>query len=280
MKSYLIFDSIIQNEKTTPLAISAKKLLEFLNIDAVSFKKAKADIGNEFFGLNKLKFLEYNAYNLTIAANEERDIVCFEQSSLISLAYAKELLTNDMKLKLEIAQRLEKHHISLNLNVNVISIEQLLVENVGIAKLSSLLKHPFTNFNASLFKGTGGCLAAKYNKPDYLNQLTNLIKLKCNTSIQYESDGYEILEASPTLAKKLASNALLSMFDSGVNFVLVSDARSFAMFDYYQEELEKSANRDIGITIFSISELLLLAFGVMDKNENGLSKHKVAVTLV
>lgn len=281
MKNYFLFDILIQREKTAPMIVAARKLIELLNIDAPSFKGAKADLGSEFMGLDRLKFLEHYAYNLTLAANEKRDILCFEQSSLICHAHTKEILLNDANLKFEIAERLQKHNISLNLDVNVISLEQLLLEEVGAEKLASLLKNPFGNFQTALFLGSNACRAKKYRKEDLLIQLLDLIKLKqIKHESTYESDGFEVYDASPLLAKKLGAKAMLDMFDNAADFVLVSDARSFIMFDFYQKELEKVSGRDLGLSILSLAELLLLAFGETNKKVIGLDQHKVAITLI
>jgi len=281
MKNYFIFDAIVEHDKTASFVTAAKKLIEFLNIDATPLKDEKVDLGSEFMGLDKLKFLERYAYNLTLAAVDNRDILCFEQSSLISHAHAKDILLNDANLKAEIVGRLEKQNLSLNLDANVISLEQLLIQEVGIDKLSSFVKNPFGNFQTALFLGSNACRAKKYRKEDLLTQLLDLIALKrVSHASTYESDGFEVYEASPILAKQLASKAMLDMFDNAADFVLVSDARSFVMFDFYQKELEKTAGREIGLSVLSLPEVLLLAFGITDKKSIGLSQHKVAVTLI
>lgn len=281
MKNYFLFDTLIQREKTAPMITAAQKLIELLKIDAPSFKGAKADLGSEFMGLDKLKFLEHYAYNLTLAAEQKRDILCCEQSSFISHAQTKDILVNDANLKFEIAERLGKKNVSLNLDVNVISLEQLLLEHVGIEKLTSLLKNPFGNFQTALFLGSNTCRARKYRKEDLFTQILDCLKLKQikHESIS-ESDGFEVYEASPLVAKKLAAKAMLDMFDNAADFVLVSDARSFIMFDFYQKELEKVSGREIGLSVLSLAELLLLAFGETNKKAIGLDQHKVAITLI
>ncbi|WP_263832702.1 HdrB C-terminal domain-containing protein [Sulfurospirillum oryzae] len=281
MKNYFLFDAIIQREKTAPMITAARKLIDLLNIDAPSFKNAKADLGSEYMGLDRLKFLEHYAYNLTLAAEQKRDILCFEQSSLICHAHTKEILLNDDNLKFEIASRLEKKNLALNLDVNVISLEQLLLEEVGREKLTTLLKNPFGNFQAALFLGSNACRAKKYSKAEFIPDLLDLIKLKSiKHASMYESDGFEVYDASSLLAKKLGAKAMLDMFDNAADFILVSDARSFVMFDFYQKELEKTAGRDIGLSVLSLAELLLLAFGNTDKKSIGLDQHKVAITLI
>lgn len=281
MKHYFLFDTLIQREKTAPMILAARKLIEFLALDAPSFKGAKADLGNEYMGLDKLKFLEHYAYNLTLAADEKRDIICFEQSSFIAHAQTKDILLSDTHLKNEIAARLEKKSLLLNLEVNVLSLEHVLLEEVGIEKLTSLLKKEFSNFQTALFLGSNGCRARKYRKEELLTQLLDTLKLKrIKYDSAYESDGFEVYDASPLLAKKLSAKAMLDMFDNAADFVLVSDARSFIMFDCYQKEFEKLSGREIGLSVLSLAELMLLALGETNKKAIGLDQHRVAITLI
>ena len=281
MKNYYLFDLLLHREKTAPIIKSARKLFEILAVDAPSFKEAKGDVGSEYMSLDKLKFLERNAYNLSFAAEAGRDIICIEQSSLISLAHTKELIEADQQLKFEMAQRLEKYNLKLNLNLEVLSLEQFLVDVFGLDKLSSFIKRPFSNFQAALYLGSQACRAKKYHKEATLDAVLKTLSLTCvKHASKYESDGFEVLEASTLLAKKLASHVMLDMFDHAADFILVSDARSFVMFDHYQKELEKLAGRDLRLGILSLPELLVLACGESNKKSIGLDQHTVPVTLI
>jgi len=281
MKKYCLYDALIQSEKTSAIVSATKTLFDFLNLTVAPLKGAKADVGSEYLGLDQLKFLERNAYTLTLAAKEECSIVCCEQSSFISLSRTKDLLLEDASLQDTVAQKLLSHNLSMNLDVEILSLEQFLMEAVGIEKLSSLVKHPFVNFSAALFRSNNFCRARKYNDPKQYEALLELIKLSLvQHESTFESDGFEIYDASARTAYSLASKAMLDMFDNAADFVVVCDARSFIMFDFYQKELEKVAGRDIGLSILSLPELLALAFGLNDKKALGLTLHKVAVFLI
>lgn len=281
MKNYFLFDALIEPEKTAPIVTAAQKLIQRLGIDAPSFKKAKADFGSEMIALDTLKFLEHYAYNLTLSAMEQRALVCIEQSSFICHAHTKDLLTSDEKLYSQIAERLAKQNFTLNLDVEVLSLEQLLIQEVGVEKLANLVQKPFTNFQTAHFLGTNACRARKYKKETLVHELLDLIQLKTvRYESAYESDGFEVRHASSSLAHKLASKALLDMFDNAADFVLISDARSFVMFDACQKELEKVAGREIGLSVLSVAQLLLLALGETSVKNLGFDRHKVAITLL
>jgi len=281
MKKYCFYDALIETEKTAAITTATKTLFAFLNLSVPSLKGAKADIGSEYLGLDQLKFLERNAFNLTLASKENSTIVCCEQSSFISLSRTKDLLQEDASLYEVVAQKLLNENLALNVDVEILSLEQFLFETVGEEKLASLLKKPFTHFSAALFYSNNFCRARKYNDAKQINTLLDNIKLsRINYECAYESDGFEILNISTSASKKLGSIAMLDMFDHAADFVIVCDARSFIMFDFYQKELEKAAGREIGLSILSLPELLALAFGLNDKKALGLLLHKVPISLI
>lgn len=281
MKRYFLFDAIIQSEKAPSLAIAARSLLDFLGCDVPSLKGAKADVGSEILSLAKAKFVERNAYNLALAAKEGGSIVCVENSAFISLQSSKDILANDPELRASIAQKLLKAGLELSLNTEVLTLETFLVNEVGMEKLSSLLKHPFKEFYFAHFFGTSFCQARRFTDMSLTCKLLQSVQAKAITFAScYESDGFEVLEASELLSKQLASKVMLDMFDNAADFVVVDDARNFIMFDFYQKALEKTASREIGLPVLSLAQVLLLALGVTDKAKLGFDKHKVPVTLI
>ena len=281
MKKYFLFDALIQSDKTSSFATAAKTLVELLKIDAISFKDAKADIGSEMLGVDKMKFYERNAHNLSLASREQRDILCFENSSFTSLWITKEALLNDDDLRNLIAQRLSKNNIVLNFSSNIVTLETVIQEEIGFKQLEALIKHPFHKFNVALFLGTSTCRAKKYTDTTLSGTLLDLIGAKrISYESAYESDGFEVLDISAPLSYALAAKTMLDMFDNAADFIVVTDARSLVMFDFHQKALEKSVQREIELSILSLAQVLLLAFGIVDKKSLGLNQHKIPATLI
>lgn len=281
MKQYFLFDKLIQSDKTSSFATAAKTLVELLKIDAIPFKDAKADIGSEMLSLDKMKFYERNAYTLSLASMEQRDILCFENSSFTSLCMTKEALLNDEDLKNLIAQKLSKNNIVLNLTTNIVTLEAVLQEDIGFKQLETMIKNPFNKFNVALFLGTSTCRAKKHSDTALSGTLLDLLGAKrIAYASAYESDGFEVLDVSTTLSYGLASKAMLDMFDNAADFIVVTDARSLVMFDFYQKALEKSVQREIELSVLSLAQVLLLAFGIVDKKSLGLDQHKISATLI
>lgn len=281
MKRYFLYDTVIRSDKTPSFAIAARALIDFLQLSVPSLKGAKADLGSEIMALDKIKFIERNAYTLSLAAQENGAIVCCESSAFISLQLTKEVLSSDDVIRDSIALKLSHNGMELNFQTEVLRLETFLMTEVGIEKLSSFVKHSFSNFNIAHFLGTSFCQARKFTDMELTGKLVEMIHAKKVAFARvYESDGFEVLDVCEDLAKKLASVTMLDMFDNAADIVLVDDARSFIMFDFYQKALEKTASRDIELPVLNIAQLLLLAFGVTEKATLGLDKHKIKATLV
>ena len=281
MKRYFLYDTVIQSDKAPSIAIAARTLCDFLKLEIPSLKGAKADIGSEVMALNKLKFIEHNAHTLALASKEEANIVCAENSAFISLQLTREALLNDASLRENIIEMLSRKGLTLNLGTEILRFETYLVQMVGLEKLSSLVKHPFGAFYVGHFLGTSFCQARKFTDISLTNSLIELTQAKAiSFSSAYESDGFEVYDVSSTLAKQLAGKAMLDMFDNAADFILVEDARSFIMFDFHQKECEKLLSREIELSVLTLPQMLLLAFGITDKAKLGLDKHKVSITLI
>lgn len=281
MKRYFLFDSLIEADKTTPFTQATQTLFRMLELDVPSLKEAKSDVGFEMMMLDQEKFYIRNAFTLSKAAKENAHIVCPEQSSFSSLDITKEALQTNPELYEKVASALLDKSVTLNLDVEILSLEHFLLEVCGIEKLQTMLKRPFTKFQAALFQSSAYCRARKFNRDEDLNALLDLIELKrVKHEHRFESDGYELFDANSKAAQKLCGKAMLDMFDNAADFIVVTDARSFVMCDVYQKESEKLLGREIGLFSLTLPELLVLALGETNAKAIGVDKHNVRVTLL
>jgi succinate dehydrogenase / fumarate reductase cytochrome b subunit len=78
----------------------------------------------------------------------------------------------------------------------------------------------------------------------------------------------------------MAGAVLLEAFDSGVDFLIVSDIRTFFMLDTCRKEIEKAVGRPIPLYILTLPQVVLMALGVTDKKVLGFDGHKVKPTIL
>ena len=275
MAQYRLFDNIIEKDVASSFVSSAKELLNMLKIEAPVLVNSKQDIATEGKSLSEESFLYNNAYNLALAKKENADIICVEDSSYTSLNISKLILLEDDVARKKVSQKLKKDDLEIALDISVLHVNEILKDVVGFDKLKEMVKRPFDKFNTAIFNG---------NKTHNLATNDAILSLMgvniVDFKTQDDSDGYEILKASPTISKKLAGKVMLDMFDNAADFVVTNDARSFYMFDKLQKSLETTVGRDIELSVFSTVQIVLLALGYDDISKMGLDTHKVVTNLI
>ncbi len=272
---YRLFDNIVEKDGANSFVLAAKELLSRLDIEAPVLQKSKPDIATEGKALNQEAFLYNCAYNLALAKGEGVDLICVEDSSYTSLNIAKIMLLEDNDLKNAVLQKLQKDNLELCIDTKVLHINEILRDVVGFDKLQKMIEKPFDKFNVAVFNG---------NKTQNLETNDSILTLVGANIVSFEtqndSDGYEILSASKELAEKLAGKIMLDAFDNAADFVVTNDARSFVMFEPRQKSLECCVGRDIELSVFSTTQVVLMALGCEDKSKLGLDFHKVPTTLI
>ncbi|MDX1809857.1 MAG: heterodisulfide reductase [Sulfurospirillaceae bacterium] len=281
MKKYVLFDSIIDINTTEPIARSTQELLKFLNVKLVNIKNFSRDTGIEDMGFDMKNFYINNAKNLALANKEQCSIICADDSSYLSLCVCVEELKNNEELKNEINSLLREEKLELDLDIEIYTLADFLVKELGNKKISKHIKHKFEQFNAAMYLGSHKCLISKYTDLDSYSEILNILGINViNYDLKDQSSGYEILDINPNLAFKMSGALMLDMFDNAADFVVVNDARSFVMFDKHQKELEKSVGREIGLSVFGLAQILLLGFGETNKDVLGLNDHKVKTKII
>ncbi len=281
MKKYVLFDSIIDINKTSPILKATKELLKFLKLDVPTLKNTIRDDGVESMGLNQKVFYEKNAKNLALAAQEKRDILCVEDSSYLSLCLTKEELQKNDELRNEINSKLKKDGLEVNLDTNIMSLASFFETEVGFSKITKKIKNSFDKFYGAIYLGSNKCDIDRFYDTSLFEGILKITGLKSVKYDLYEqSNGYEISDTHEELSHKMAGSLMLDMFDNAADFVIVNDARSFVMFDVNQKLLEKSVGRDIGLSVLCLAQVLMLAFGTTDKNSIGLNEHKIVTKLI
>jgi len=281
MKKYVLYDAIIDINKTLPLVTSTKELFKFLNLNIPVLKGSIRDLGCNSLSVDPIGFYEANAKNLALASKEYSHIVCVEDSSFLSLNLTLEKLKKDEKLRNDLETTLAKENLELDLDIKIVNLADYLLQVRGKSKIQKKVINSFEKFIATLYLGSYQCQINKYSNTNTYSDILNAISLKlAKYDLKNQVSGYDIYDLNEELSLKMSGTIMLDMFDNAADFVVVNDARSFVMFDDLQKDLEKSVGREIGLTVFGLAEVLLLAFGVSDKEKIGLNDHKIKTSLI
>ncbi|MCD8213888.1 MAG: hypothetical protein LUC34_07600 [Campylobacter sp.] len=90
-------------------------------------------------------------------------------------------------------------------------------------------------------------------------------------------NGFEMLGFNDILAYKIATQTLFCAFDSGADFLLVNDEKSFYMFDTLSKKCEKIIGRSLeNFYVLRVGELISLANAEAPKS---LKEHRLKVRI-
>jgi succinate dehydrogenase / fumarate reductase cytochrome b subunit len=276
MAKYILFDKLCETSYTPAFLNTAKELATLLDISLETRNDFKFDLGLNAKALDSFAFHKTNAYNLSLAANAHQEIVCAEQSSFLSLCLTKQALINDEELANQIKNSLE---IPLNTEAKINYFNDILLDNKE--KLENKIINPFQAFRAAIYYGSNANRLARFSDISSTDTLLELIQAKnVKFATCKDSNGYEIEKINTKVAHHLAGDILLDAFDNAADFLITNDITALNFFDANQKEISKEMGRDINLSIFSISQLLLLACGKTDKKLLGLNLFKTKITLL
>lgn len=200
--------------------LSSFALLDKLKIQT-NLIDSKNDIGFDDRKFNPKFYDEI----FTKALNENIEVLALEDSSYEGLCFV-----------------LKKY----KLNSKIYHINEILYQNYKNLSIDK----SFKNFNICLYG-------------NFFTNLTQEILTSFDANIiqaPYENCGYFLKHINPEIAYKMASDILFNAYDSGCDFMIVSDIRAFDMLKAYKE-LRKANGRDIDLEVYTLSEALLLLCG-------------------
>jgi succinate dehydrogenase / fumarate reductase cytochrome b subunit len=278
MTNYIVYDKLNPKFTAKPF-LAAKRLLSELYIANHTIATEHSDPGFENYKLNQKEFAGSFASILSEAGKNGETIIALEDSSLASLKYAKSYIANNVSFKEELEKTLNTKELTANFLANAVHVNGFLLTEEVLRNIRKNIKHSFEGFSTAIHIGAD--LDFDMELHESLNVLFETIKLKrVYLSRGLKPSGYEIYTYAPDIAAKMAGAVLLEAFDSGVDFLIVSDIRTFFMLDTCRKEIEKAVGRTIPLYILTLPQVVLMALGVTDKKVLGFEGHKVKPTIL
>ncbi|MDR2080920.1 MAG: hypothetical protein LBP54_03400 [Campylobacteraceae bacterium] len=279
MANYIIFDKLHKKLITKPFKSAGERFLREFYIAKYAIKTDITDIGAENYLLNQKLFAKRFAEILARAGKNGESIIAFDTSSYLSLLFSKRFIISSAEIKREIDQFLNPLELTANFLADVIHINTFAASHVVVESMKKKLKYQFDNFKAALYLGADIRIDERFNKE--LDKFFKAIKLKCvKFGREFSPDGYELLRYAPETAFKMAGAILLDAFDSGADFLIVSDARTFYLMEAQRKQITKAVGREIPIYILTLPQLALIAAGITDKSVLGFDAHKIKPALL
>ncbi len=252
---YLVFDKFIKDLNSAPFSLSCKLF------DKLGIKYENYSDGSEFgFGYEK-RYMSPDSFDggfkniLTRGKDENKSIICLENNAYLGMKKASSELGIDANV--EIALDVLAQHFSDK----------------------SKLVHSFEDFNIGYFQGDSK--EANFESAKTLIENTKATYIKLKT--EHFNDGYGLLDVDEKMAYEFAGEILYDAYDSGCDFLVVNDLRTFYIFDTLQKKIAKTKKRPLGengMPVLSMAELIMIAQGDADKSQNHTDTHKTNVYFI
>lgn len=157
---------------------------------------------------------------------------------------------------------------------------ETIIENIGIERVVSALKNPFSAFKVAFYVGSFTC----QDMAEVEIEAKKLLEAIGAEVVEFTSarvgDGFDIVADDSAVAYKKAGRIVFDAFDSGAEILVVDSKESHFMIDQSKKAVERAIGRDIRIPVLSIAQVVAMAIGITDRAKLGIDAHKIDVALI
>jgi len=157
---------------------------------------------------------------------------------------------------------------------------ETMLENIGLDKIASEVKHPFSDFKVAFYAGDFMCENVAEVQVEAKKLLEALGAKVVDFEFSTRGDGFDIVGADSAVGYKKAGSIIFDAIDHGAEILVVDSKETHFMIDQRKKECEKALGRDIRVPVLNISQMVALAIGITDREKLGINAHKIAVEFV
>jgi len=283
MTSYGLFLGCTIPARQPSYEISSRKALEKLGIELVDLDKTTCCAPPPIESVDVKTNLATAAYNISLAEELDLDIITLCNGCFQSLAKANALLKEEEHLKREINEILGKVGREFRGNKEVRHYLQVLVKDVGLAKIKQNAAKTLNNLRIAPFYGCHVLRPSSRLRFDDVERprvLDNLIEATGAKSINYRNKlkccggllrGYE-----DDLALEIAREKVMNISKAKADCVITVCPFCFVALDMGQFQMKSKFNEIYEIPVLHYPELLCLSLGV-EANDLAFGTHRTKV---
>ena len=265
---------------------SARSLAETLHIELLELESAACCGSREMRISNPRLSLILNARTLALAEREGLDIMTICNTCQLNLQEDNMTLRSNERLLKEVNEILGKIDLSYKGNVKVFHLLMVLYNCFGTEVIKRKLTTSLKGLKVAPFYG---CHLLRpheilgFDDPFHPISLREIITSLGGEYIHFDSCakccGFHILMTNDKLSTRMSGTYIQQAIDNGAECIVTPCPLCHVALDTYQKRAEKEIEKELGLPIFHLQQLIGLALGI---NENGLwlNKHMVSVKKV
>jgi heterodisulfide reductase subunit B len=269
---YLMFLGCVIHYRITSYEISARKVLERLDVELVEMPEFNC-CGLPIDGVDHDAMLLLAARNLCLAEQQNLNILTLCPGCAGTLRKVNLSLQEDKKLKARVNGYLKEIGMEFKGGkTSVRHIIQALIEDVGLEKVKDSVVKPLTGLKVAEHNGCHILRPTKYvgfddpDNPVLLKKLVEATGAECLDYL-YETDccGAPVIGVNDKIPLYLAGDKLRNVKAVDAQAMITVCPFCHMMFDINQPRIERLLSETFGIPVLHYPQLLGLAMGLSPK---------------
>ncbi|MBJ23737.1 MAG: hypothetical protein CMB64_03620 [Euryarchaeota archaeon] len=242
-------------------------LCSSLGIELIEIPKATSDGGNIISQASPLLQHALVARNMALAESFGLDIMTTCASSHGIHCDTIEVMTKDTVINSKINSILSQvSNVEFSGESNSRHLLHVLVEDIGLEKISSLVKNPL-RMNVAGYYGPNmqkksACSKDNVFNPNYLEQL--ILALGGNPieyDLKCQSVGAPALLTNQSSALKMTAAVLSDAKENGAQLMVSACTLSHSNLDTYQVKARRKTGKDTSMPVIHLAEMVAFALG-------------------
>lgn len=286
MKSYGLFLGCTIPARQPSYELSSRKALEILGVDLVDLDKTTCCAPPPIESMDTKTSLAIAAYNLSLAEEQELDIITLCNGCFQSLCKANALLKKEAHVRKELNEILEKAGRRFRGTQEVKHYLQVLTDDVGLLKIRSCITKPLKNLRVASFYGCHILRPSsllEFDDSERPRILDELVEVTGAQSVPYKDKlkccGGLLRGYADDLALEIAREKMVNISKANVDCVVTVCPFCFIALDMGQLQIKNKFNEEYQIPVLHYTELLCLALGI-EPRDLALETHRVKVDVL
>ncbi len=288
---YALFTGCTAKQSTPEQLMSTYAVAKKLDIELVELTEASCCGASHLQDYDDFLSLVLNARNIAYAEKHGLTMVTICNTCQLNTAMTKHRLDNNKELKDKVNVKLKEVGLEYKGTSNIIHFLYAIIDDIGLDKISEMVKTPLSQFNIAPFYGCHNIRPSelqneshkKAENPYNPTSLDDLIIACGGKNVDYEEKnkccGFHVELQAPKTASILTGNAIAGAMDGNADWMVTPCPLCHLKLDTQTKHAGEAIGREVELPVLHMQQMVGLALGC-DAKELGLQHHLVNVDFI
>lgn len=280
---YAFFPGCAVHSSAPEYGISCEAVSEILGIELVEIPEWNCcGSMDAVYTYDPTLSVSLSARNLSLADMMRMDIVTLCSACYFTLSRANKMLQEDARLKAKVNSILNNLKLSYTGESKVRHYIDILVNDVGLEKISEKIKVPLKGLKVAPYYG---CLLIRppeivnFDDPEHPSSIDRIVETLGATNVNYTDKtrccGASLIVTKEKIAMEMTKDLLSSAKEAGADCIITACPMCHFNLDAMQKEIESRFNIPINIPILYITQIIGMSLG-LEPDKLGLNKNCIS----